>query len=103
MGDIKMMEDMKRTEETEEMEKITDEAMLEQVVGGTDYSYAQGIMSKMLAEYDKLVKSGVPADKAKEQVKKKYWGSLISVCKKYPEQGLTPEEQAQIIFMFILG
>ena len=90
-------------EEMKDMEKITDESLLDHVVGGTDYSYAHDVMSKMLTMYQNLINQGVSPDSARAQVKQKYWNSLISVCKKYPEKGLTPEQQAEIIFMLTLG
>ena len=92
-----------RTEKGNAMAQLLDLSMMEQVVGGADYSYAYNIMGEMVSEYNNLLKSGMSETEARDSVKSEYWNSLLSICKKYPEQGITPEKQAQIIFKLTIG
>ena len=75
---------------------------LNKIVGGTDYSYAQPILSKIFARFQELIDSGVAPDVARAQVKNEYWAEMLELCKMYPDN-CSPEEQAQILFSFVIG
>ena len=92
-----------RTEIGTNMAQLLDISMMEHVVGGADYSYAYKIMSEMVSDYQAQLKAGVPEAEGRNNVKADHWNSLLSICKKYPEQGITPEQQAQVIFMLTIG
>ncbi len=83
--------------------QLLNQFMLNKVAGGTDYSYAYDIISRMISDYQKLLQSGTTEANARNDVKSRYWSSLLDICKKYPENGVSPEKQAEIIFMFTIG
>ena len=81
--------------------KLTPEEM-EQVVGGTDYSYAYNIIGEIRVKFKTLIDSGVSPEDARILVKEEYETQVLDICAMYPDQ-CGPEKQAEIIFMFTIG
>ncbi len=84
------------------VKKLTIEE-LETTTGGADYAYAQPVLSKVLARFQELVASGVSPDAARAQVKSEYWAEMLEVCRMYPEENCTAEQQAEVIFSLVIG
>ena len=76
---------------------------LNAVAGGTDYAYAQPILSKIYARFQELINSGMSPDVARAQVKNEYWAEMLALCKKYPEEKWSAEQQAEVIFSLVIG
>ncbi len=76
---------------------------LNAIAGGADYAYAQPVLSKVLARFQELIASGVSPDAARAQVKSEYWAEMLEVCRMYPEENCTAEQQAEVIFSLVIG
>ena len=76
---------------------------LNATVGGTDYAYAQPILSKILARFKELIASGMSPDSARAQVKNEYWADMLEVCRRNPEENCSLEHQAEVIFSLVIG
>ena len=76
---------------------------LNAIAGGTDYAYAQPVLSKIVARFQELINSGVAPDVARAQVKQEYWAEMLEVCRRNPEENCSVEHQAEVIFSLVIG
>ena len=80
---------------------LTPEEM-EQVSGGTDYSYAYEVIGQIATRYQALMNDGLPIEQARATVKKEYWDEVVEICQQHPDDcGI--QKQTEIIFLFVLG
>lgn len=87
---------------SESIRKLTEEELAKISGGAVDYTPVYPIFDEIVGRFQKLIQAGSTPDEARSQTKSEYWGTVMDICCKYPDN-CPPEEQANVILTMLIG